>query len=424
MTQIDSASSTPRTRHAARRHSGWDPATRARVTLTAASIFVLLVGANLITPLFPLFTTRLHLTTGDVTLAFVAYIVPLVVGLPVVGHWSDHYGRRAIMAIAVVVALLGTAAFVTAQSLGALILGRALHGTAVALATGTAAASLRDLLPSRPELATRLTLLSSAGGVAAGPIIGGVLAEFGDPVHTPYLVHIAAVVMLLGLLIAVKPLPPVTPPSDDHPRWLTLMPAMPRVPATTRRIFTLAATTGFLSFAVFGYFLAVAPGRYADLLGGSRVMAGILATITLGTSAAAQLAPIRGAHKAAVALATMTAGLGLALYADRTHASAALLAAAFAIGASQGVAFRTLFATLSALTPPREVARSVSLMYVVTYLGSAIPVLVLGMAMDHVNPDLSVGVYFVATMVVAALLSLSCWAYRVPKRDEFAHHGH
>lgn len=424
MTQLDPTSATPRPRGARRGHSAWDAATRARVMLTATSIFVLLVGANLITPLFPLFSARLHLTTGDVTLAFVAYIVPLVLGLPVVGHWSDHYGRRAIMAIAVVVALLGTAAFVTADSLGALILGRALHGAAVALATGTAAASLRDLLPTRPDLAARLTLLGSAGGVAAGPLIGGVLAEFGDPVHTPYLVHIALVVVLLGLLIAVKPLPPVTPPPADHPRWLTLMPAMPRVPVTTRRIFTLAAATGFCSFAIFGYFLAIAPGRYADALGGSRLLAGGLATITLGTSAAAQLAPIRGAHKAAVALAAMTVGLALAFQADRTHAAGLLVAATFVIGASQGVAFRTLFATMSALTPPREVARSVSLMYVVTYLGSAIPVLVLGLAMDHVDADTAVGVYFVSTIAVAALLALACFSYRVPARDAFAHHGH
>ena len=78
------------------------------------------------------------------------------------------------------------------------------------------------------------------------------------------------VAALLGLL-AVKPLPPVAPPPADHPRWLTLMPAMPRVSATTRRIFTLAAATGFLSFAVFGYFLAIAPGRYADLLDYARL---------------------------------------------------------------------------------------------------------------------------------------------------------
>lgn len=424
MTQIDTTRATPSTRRAHRPHSGWDAPTRVRITLTAASIFVLLVGANLITPLFPLFSARLGLTTSDVTLAFVAYIVPLVVGLPIVGHWSDHYGRRAVMAVAVVVALLGTAAFVTAQSLGALVLGRALHGAAVALATGTAAASLRDLLRERSELATALTLLSSAGGVAAGPFIGGLLSQFGDPMHTPYLVHGAAVVVLLGLLIAVKPLPPVAPPPADHPRWLTLMPAMPRVSATTRRIFTLAAATGFLSFAVFGYFLAIAPGRYADLLGGSRLMAGMLATIALGSSAAAQLAPIRGAHKAAAALTLMTGGLALAFFADHAHTAPALVVAGFLIGGGQGVAFRTLFATMSALTPPREVARSVSLMYVVTYCGSAIPVLVLGMAIDHFGADTPVGVYFVATIVMAALLALACLRYRVPARDEFAHHGH
>ena len=60
----------------------------------------------------------------------------------------------------------------------------------------------------------------------------------------------------------------------------------------------------------------------------------------------------------------------------------------------------------------------------VTYCGSAIPVLVLGMAIDHFGADTPVGVYFVATIVMAALLALACLRYRVPARDEFAHHGH
>ena len=45
-------------------------------------------------------------------------------------------------------------------------------------------------------------------------------------------------------------------------------------------------------------------------------------------------------------------------------------------------------------------------------------------AIDHFGADTPVGVYFIATIVMAALLALACLRYRVPARDEFAHHGH
>ena len=114
------------------------------------------------------------------------------------GHWSDHIGRRAALILAVVAGLAGGWIFAQAEGLAALSAGRALQGVAVALATGASAAALRELLPSRPEWASRFTLLASAGGVAAGPVIGGLLSMLPGPTTAPYYVHS---VVLAGLLV-------------------------------------------------------------------------------------------------------------------------------------------------------------------------------------------------------------------------------
>ncbi|MCG2932172.1 hypothetical protein KZ301_26445, partial [Escherichia coli] len=75
------------------------------------------------------------------------------------------------------IGLAGTLVFGTADDLLGLCAGRGLQGASVALATGASAAALRELLPSKPEWASRFTLLASSGGVAVGPAIGSLVAR-------------------------------------------------------------------------------------------------------------------------------------------------------------------------------------------------------------------------------------------------------
>ena len=105
--------------------SGWDASTTARLVISGAVIFALLVGANLATPLYPLLQASLGLSALDVTAAFASYVLALVATLMLAGHWSDHIGRRAALILAVVIGLAGGWLFAEAQTLAALCAGRA-----------------------------------------------------------------------------------------------------------------------------------------------------------------------------------------------------------------------------------------------------------------------------------------------------------
>jgi MFS family permease len=191
-----------RMRPAAATRWGWDASTTARLAMAGVVIFTLLVGANLATPLYPLLQARLGIGSLGITVAFAAYVLALVATLMLAGHWSDHIGRRAALLLAVVTGLAGGLVFANAGSLAGLCGGRALQGVAVALATGASSAALRELLPERPEWASRFTLLASAGGVAAGPAIGGVLSLLPGSTTTPYLIHS---LVLAALLVPAPP---------------------------------------------------------------------------------------------------------------------------------------------------------------------------------------------------------------------------
>ncbi|XQN49783.1 MFS transporter, partial [Glutamicibacter creatinolyticus] len=63
---------------------------------------------------------------------------------------------------------------------------------------------LRELLPSKPEWASRFTLLASSGGVAVGPVIGGLLALLPGGLGTAFTVQAVALVLLLVPLLLVR----------------------------------------------------------------------------------------------------------------------------------------------------------------------------------------------------------------------------
>ncbi|MGX5717896.1 MFS transporter [Arthrobacter sp. MAHUQ-56] len=360
--------------------TGWDASTTARLAMAGAVIFMLLVGANLATPLYPLLQAGLGLSSLEITGAFASYVLALVATLLLAGHWSDHIGRRAALLIAVLTGLAGGWIFSEAQTLAALCAGRALQGTAVALATGASAAALRELLPSRPEWASRFTLLASSGGVAAGPAIGGLLSQLPGATTAPYHIHSVLLAALLVPLYLIRARPAIMLPAPSRPLY-ALAPRRPSVSRQARGAFWLASGVGFLSFAVFGFCLSLAPGYFAQVLDTqSRPLMGVLAGLPLGASALSQLVSVRGRLALPAGLAVLGVSVMLLGAAGTWHSPLLLVAAAAAAGLGQGVAFRTVFNEVAAKVEPARHAQIISTVYVITYLGSAVPVLGLGWA--------------------------------------------
>lgn len=355
---------------------GWNAGIPARLVLTIGATALLLVGANLATPLYPLLQERLGLGPFAVTLTFSSYVLALIMGLVLYGHWSDHLGRRAALVLAVVVGLVGEIVFATADGLGALMAGRSLQGAAVAMAIGASGAALRELLPGHPRWASRFTLLASTGGVALGPIAGGYLATFGEPTRTPFMVHALLMVVMLVPLWLVRARPAIAP-TPGH--YAVLRPQKPRLSTAVRSQFWVASLVGFLSFALFGFCLSLGPGYFAQATGvESALGAGTLASLVLLGSAGIQLlAPARGSSLPGSLLAMALATMSIVVAAE-TGQLWMLCAATLGAGIAQGIAFQAAFHHLSVSLPAKESARVFSSVYVVTYLGSAVPVLGLG----------------------------------------------
>jgi len=84
-----------------------------------------------------------------------------------------------------------------------------------------------------------------------------------------------------------------------------------------------------------------------------------------------------------------------------------LVAASLAAGVGQGLAFRTVFNDVAGRVEPARQAQTISSLYVITYLGSAVPVLGLGWASGVFGLEQSVAGFVVlcgsAAFIMAAL---------------------
>ena len=385
---------------------GWDASTTSRLAMAGVVIFTLLVGANLATPLYPLLQVRLGIGSLGITVAFAAYVLALVATLMLAGHWSDHIGRRAALLLAVLTGLAGGLVFANADSLAGLCGGRALQGVAVALATGASSAALRELLPERPEWASRFTLLASAGGVAAGPAIGGILSLLPGSTTTPYLIHSLVLAVLLVPLYLLRARPAIKPADGPRP-MKALAPRRPTVSREARGAFWLAAAVGFLSFDVIGFCLSLAPAYFARILDtDSRPLIGLLAGLTLGASALSQLVAVRSRFALPAGLAVLGGAVALIAVAAAAGNPWLLAAASLAAGAGQGVAFRTVFNDVAGKVEAARHAQIISTVYVITYLGSAVPVIGLGLATAAYGLDAAVAGFVTACAAAAGLLAV------------------
>lgn len=384
---------------------GWNASTRSRLILAGMVIFTLLVGANLATPLYSLLQVRLGIGSFGISVAFASYVFALVTGLLIAGHWSDHIGRRAALVIAVVLGLAGGLIFASADSLLTLAVGRVLQGAAVALATGASSAALREMMPTKPEWASRFTLLATSGGVAAGPVIGGVLSLLPDPTRMPFWIHSAILALLLVPLYFLAARPAIKPANGSA--LTTLRPRKPVVDKEARGAFWYASTVGFLSFSVFGFCLSLAPGYLAQAVhADSRPIIGLLAALTLGASAGSQLLSVRGRFLAPVGLSVLGVSVVLIAVGGATATPWLVVLASISAGVGQGFAFRVVFNSIANKVDPARYAQMISAVYVITYLGSAIPVLGLGLAATFVGLNAATMWFSLLAGTGAAVLAL------------------
>jgi Major Facilitator Superfamily len=337
-------------------------------------------GSNQFTPMLLVYGDRLALGTATLEAMFGFYALGLIPGLLLGGPLSDAHGRRAVVVPAAGLSLAASVVLAAgASSPWLLFVGRLLTGLATGAVFGAGTAWLREL--SRPphgrasdQAAARRAAIAMTAGFALGPLVAGLLAQWGPaPLLVPYLSHIALMVAVLLLLRAA----PET--VADGPRLtVRLLPAGVRS-ARFRGVVRPMAPWVFAA-------PAIAFALLPSVVGAERAADGIAltATVTAVCAVAGVLvqplarrldADAQSGRAATLGLLVLAAGLALGAVTAQADETWLLLPCAIVLGSAYGLCLVAGLVEIQRLADHRALAGLTAVYYALTYLGFAAPFL-------------------------------------------------
>jgi MFS family permease len=356
-----------------------------------------MLGTTLPTPLYVIYQSRWHFSAAMVTVTFAVYAAAVIATLLLAGRSSDQAGRRPVLAAALGASALSTVVFILAPDLTALIAARIVSGVSAGLMTGTATATLTELVPARHRASLAATAANMAG-LGLGPLVAGLFAQYAPhPTTLVFEVYLAVLAMAALLLLLV-------PETVQHRTRPALRFAGLGIPERGRGEFIAAGVAAFAAFALLGLFSSLVPGFIAGQLHqGSHAVQGAVVFLLLAVGAITQVAVSRLDSRRVVlaGLILFLAALALIVAALAQSAMALFLAGTVTGGVAVGAIFLGTLATANRLAPAERRGQSISAFFVACYAGLIIPVVGVGVLAGFTGT-------FSATATFSILLAALC----------------
>jgi MFS family permease len=376
---------------------------RAGLASVAFALAIAMLGTTLPTPLYGLYRARFGFSELTITIIFATYAAGVIASLLLFGRLSDQVGRRRMLLPGLALAALSAVAFLLADGLPLLIVGRVLSGLSAGIFTGTATATLVDLAaPDRRARATLVATIANIGGLGCGPLLAGLLSQWaGSPLRVSFWVDL---VLLAPASIAIWAMPePVV--ARSRPR---LRPQGLTIPTEMRASFVEAALAGFAGFAVLGLFTAVAPAFLGQELGvTSPAVVGLVVFAVFAASMVGQamLELVPEALAMPAGCLALIAGMG-SLALGLAFSSLALLGLGGVIaGFGHGLAFRAGLTAVTARSPAEQRGDVASSFFVVMYVAISLPVIGVGVLAQATGLR-AAGLTFAAAVAAVAMVVL------------------
>ena len=387
-----------RSDHAAYRRAFW---------LVAAAFAATMAFTTVPTPLYSLYQARDGFPTLMITVIFAAYGFGVMGGLFFAGHVSDYLGRRRVLVASVAAELVSCLIFVFLKDVTSLLIARFVCGAGIGALTSTATAQLSELrsVGTPGEDGRRASLVASAvntGGLALGPLIGGLLTEWWPhPLTLPYVVFLVALA-LAGAIVFLAPetveIPAQRPPYK--PQRVSVSPDV-------RSEFIASGLAAAGAFAVLGFFTSLTGSVLGEVMHQhSRLLTGLVVFGTMGASSVSQVAfyALRPRPKLQAGIGLIVAGLIL-VGAGTIAASLALFSIGGVIaGAGIGLIFASSIAAANRMADPARRGETVAGMFLAAYAGITVPVIACGVLLSWV-PTVTLVVCFAALIIVVATAS-------------------
>jgi MFS family permease len=374
--------------------------------LLSALLTSLLFAASAPSPLYSVYAARWNFPASTLTLVYAVFAFGALAALLVTGRLADHVGRRRVALIALAVQVAGMAAFIMAEGVEGLYVGRILQGIATGTGIGAISAWLLDLQPpDNPGLGSLVAGLGPLAGLAIGAFGSGLLVQFGpDPLHLVF--WLLTAIYLIGFVAVIG----APDPAPRSPGWMESMRPRIAVPSAARALFVATTPSQIAIWAIAALYLSLGPSLAVLLLGSdSRVAGGLVILALLGSgvlasAVARQVNPrlllVRGSVLVAV-------GVAITLLSVAANSAVGLYAGSAVAGLGLGPAFSGTIRSLAPLAPPEERGALFAAIYAVLYLSLSLPAIAAGIAVTRFGLRDTTYVYGLAAIILAAATALA-----------------
>jgi MFS family permease len=357
------------------------------------------------TPLYPLYREAFGFSGVTLTLIYATYVLGNLTALLFFGRLADQIGRRTASLPAVAVGIASAAVFAGAQGTGWLFVARGVSGFSTGLASGAATAWIAELYAgSDKSRAARVASAANFFGCAAGPLIGGVFAQFAvAPLRLCYLAYL---VLLCGAAGAIfLPRETVT-----QPKPLGDIDLRPRIgmPPGIRLQFISPAVTGFATFSLIGFYSALIPSLLGETLHQSAplIAGGVVCELFLVAAVAILASGMLASQTATLtALLLLPPSVWILVGAEVNHSLALLLFAAALGGLAGGLGYRGSLEVINRIAPADRRSEVVSSYMIALFAGNSVPVIGIGF-LAAATTALTAHVIFAAVLTVLAGLAM------------------
>lgn len=376
----------------------------AAITYVFATV---MLGTTLPTPLYPTFEAEYGFGSLTTAMMFAIYAGGVITTLVLFGQASERYGRKPVLLVGVLLALLSAGIFLIANDLWVLIAGRIISGLSAGIFTATGTAAVLENAPKNQRtLASALATAANIGGLGLGILVAGLIAEWLPyPLRTPFAVHAGLLVLAGFALLAVRE----TVVPDRSSRVVR----PPGIPRDARQVFWAASVGVIAGFAACGIYSALVPGFATEVLGVRGPAAiGLAVSVLFLASVVAQISLRSWSDRTLIAVGTahfIVAMVFLAVALAATSLLALTLSSILA-GIGQGLLFMAGLRAMMARTSAGERTQATTSYFVVVYLALSIPSVAAGL----VTLQLSLtATGYISAAVIAAIAAMGLLNLRV-----------
>ncbi len=222
----------------------------ARILPILGITFIDIFGFSILIPIMPYFVTSFGASDLTVGLLFSTFAACQFVAGPVWGNVSDRYGRKRVLIISQIGAIIGWTMLAFANTLNLVFIARIIEGTSGGNISVTQAYVADLVEPKDRARAFGYVGAAFSVGFVFGPLLGGFLLRYGYA--WPFLA--AAALQLLTLLLTIFMLPESTT-KDERSKVATLADIWTSL--TNRDLSPLLIQLWAVSLALYAWFAVV-----------------------------------------------------------------------------------------------------------------------------------------------------------------------